>query len=150
MTTCAVKIPRWIGYTQEIIHVSLQGFSDASEKACAGVVYIRTIRLDGTISCNLVAAKTKVAPLKKTSIPRLELKAAVLVAQLMSSVKKAIAIPTIQQQSWTDSTIVLHWLANHPSRWKTFVANPVFIRHLSHTHVSTHPLRNKQAKTKAI
>lgn len=129
MTTCSVKVPRWIVYSKEVVHVSLQGFSDASEKACAGVVYIRIVRLDNSISCKLVAAKTKVTPLKKTSIPRLELKGAVLVAQLMNSVKNAISIPNIQQQAWTDSMIVLHWLANHPSRWKTFVANRVATVH---------------------
>lgn len=37
----------------------------------------------------------------------------------------AIKIPGIQQQAWTDSTIVLYWLASHPSRWETFVAHRV-------------------------
>lgn len=73
MTTCSIKIPRWIGYKKDIAHISLQGFSDASEKACAGVVYIRIVQLDGSVSCKLIASKTKVAPLKKNSIPRLEL-----------------------------------------------------------------------------
>lgn len=101
MRTCSVKIPRWIGYRKEVIHVSLQGFGDASEKAYAGVVYIRILRLDGSVSCRLLAAKTKVAPLKKTSIPRLELKAAVLLTSLMSTLKAALKIPGIQQQAWT-------------------------------------------------
>lgn len=123
MTTCSVRIPRWIGYKKETVHNSLQGFSDASKKACASVVYIRIIRLASTIVCKLIAAKTKVAPLKKTSIPRLE--PAVLLASLMNTVKTAINVPGIQQQAWTDSMIVLYWLANQPGRWKTFIANRV-------------------------
>lgn len=125
ITSCAVKIPRWIGLTNRNQHVSLQGFCDASEKAIASVVFIRIQNDTQHVSCTLLAAKTKVAPLRKTSIPRLELNAAVLLANLMNKVKEALKIPDIQQQAWTDSEIVLHWLASHPSRWKTYVAHRV-------------------------
>lgn len=123
--SCAVKIPRWVGLTNSNQHISLQGFCDASEKAMASVVFIRIQDSTQRVSCMLLAAKTKVAPLRKTSIPRLELNAAVLLAKLMNKVNEALKIPDIQQQAWTDSEIVLHWLASHPSRWKTFVAHRV-------------------------
>lgn len=125
MSKCLVKVPRWLGFSDKIKHASLHGFSDASEKALASIVFMRIEGCDGSISCKLVASKTKVAPLKKLSVPRLELKAAVLLTALMGSVKNALKIPTVQQYAWTDSTIVLYWLASHPSRWKTFVANRV-------------------------
>lgn len=124
-TTCSVKIPRWMGLSKDIKHISLQGFSDASEKSCACVVYVRIEHLNETIICNLIAAKTKVAPIKQISLPRLELNAAVLLAKLMDKVKEAIKIPDLQQNAWTDSTIVLSWLADHPNRWKTYIANRV-------------------------
>ena len=46
---------------------------DASEQAIAAVAYLRTVYEAGDVDVRLIAAKTKVAPLKKQSIPRLEL-----------------------------------------------------------------------------
>ena len=51
----------------------LHGFRDASEQAIAAVVYLRTVYEAGDVDVRLIASKTKVAPLKKQSIPRLEL-----------------------------------------------------------------------------
>ena len=51
----------------------LHGFSDASEQAIAAVAYLRTVYEAGDVDVRLIASKTKVAPLKKQSIPRLEL-----------------------------------------------------------------------------
>lgn len=124
-TSCAVKIPRWIGLKNDAKHISLQGFCDASEKAISSVVFIRILSSTDQVSCKLIAAKTKVAPLSKVSIPRLELNAAVLLTTLMNKVKESLKIPEIHQQAWTDSEIVLYWLASHPSRWKTYVAGRV-------------------------
>lgn len=89
------------------------------------MVYIRVQNSTDQFSCTLLAAKTKVAPLKKVTIPKLELNSAVLLSNLMDKVKDALRIPGIQQQAWSDSEITLHWIANHPSRWKTYVANRV-------------------------
>ncbi|XP_055308873.1 uncharacterized protein LOC129572795, partial [Sitodiplosis mosellana] len=125
LSPCAVKVPRWIGLRTDIKNVSLQGFCDASEKGMSSVAFIRVQSLENKISCQLIAAKTKVAPLKKLSIPRLELNAAVLLTKLMEKVKTALKLPNLQQQAWSDSEIVLHWLANHPSRWKTYIAGRV-------------------------
>lgn len=124
-TPCSVKIPRWIGITNDTEHISLQGFCDASELAMAGTVYLRVQYSIDNISCNLVAAKTRVAPLKKVSIPRLELNGAVLLASLMEKAREALKIPDIRQQAWSDSQITLYWIVSHPSRWKTYIANRV-------------------------
>lgn len=125
MTSCSVKIPRWLGLKGDIRNVSLQGFSDASERAYASVVYLRIENTDGTVSCNLISPKTKVAQWKRVSLPRLELNAAVLLTQLMARVKTALNLENLESCAWTDSTIVLCWLAGHPSKWKTYVANRV-------------------------
>ena len=58
--------------------LELHGFSDASEHAYAAVLYLRTLYSDGSVSVRLVASKTKVAPLKKQTIPRLELLGALI------------------------------------------------------------------------
>ena len=58
---------------KQIDNVSLHTFVDASEDAFGAVAYVRYSYQDGTISTNIVAAKTRVAPTTATSIPRLEL-----------------------------------------------------------------------------
>ena len=48
----------------------LHRFSDASEQAIAAVAYLCTVYEAGDLDVRLIASKTKVAPLKKQSIPR--------------------------------------------------------------------------------
>lgn len=103
----------------------LGGFCDASEKAYGAVVYLLSHSSHGG-RVALVTSKTRVAPSKTISLPRLELCGASLLAQLISSVKKALKLPEdTAVRAWSDSTVVLAWIKSHPSRWKTFVANRV-------------------------
>lgn len=125
LTDCdKINIPRWIRYSSKCQNTSLHGFADASEEAYAAVVYLCT-ELNGTIHVSLVTAKTKVAPLKKITIPHLELSAAQLLAKLMTKVRKALKIDNMSIYAWTDSMVVLGWLAAPPHKWQTFVANRV-------------------------
>jgi hypothetical protein len=50
--------------------VQLHGFSDASEDAYGGVIYLRLADDHGNVHISLVASKTKVAPIKCLTIPR--------------------------------------------------------------------------------
>ena len=70
-----------------------------------------------------MTAKTRVAPIKSLSIPRLELCGATLLAKLLTSVTKALSVPLDQVYAWSDSTIVLSWLDGSSWRFKTFVGN---------------------------
>ena len=56
-----------------VVSVQLHRFSDASEKAYAGVVYIRMVDSAGGVHTSLIISKTKIAPIKRLTIPRLEL-----------------------------------------------------------------------------
>lgn len=119
-----IKIHRWIGSTKNI-KVELHGFSDASNAAYAAVVFSRTFLPDGTIQIQNLGAKTKVAPIKTVSLPRLELCGAVLLAKLMHSIQISLNHSNISLTAWSDSTITLAWIRGQPIRWKTFVANRI-------------------------
>ena len=105
--------------------MELYGFCDASEQAYAAVIYLRMMDLDGGIEVSLVTSKTKVAPIKRLTIPRLELCGAYLLAQLLHHVQQVFNLSLDQIYAWTDSTIVLSWLIGNPRRFNTYVANRV-------------------------
>lgn len=119
-----IRIPRWIG-TKAIWQSELHGFCDASEKAYAAVVYIKTFDTDGQVTVRLVQSKTKVAPLKKLTIPRLELCGAYLLAKLIESIHIEFSKYVSNCFLWTDSEVALTWINKPPSQLKTFVANRV-------------------------
>ena len=106
-----------------VASMQLHGFSDASECAYTGVVYLRMVDSEGRVHVSLVTSKTKVAPIKRLTIPRLELCGAQLLAQLLHHVQNVFNISLCDTYAWTDSTIVLGWLASNPRRFKTYVGN---------------------------
>lgn len=118
-------IPRWTGQGKEMIASSIHGFSDASNAAYAAVAYLRIVFRSGETRVILLASRTKVAPTKILSVPRLELCGALLLTQLMLAIKSVSTFKELPTVFWTDSTIVLAWLNKQPSTWKTFVANRV-------------------------
>ncbi|XP_044574185.1 uncharacterized protein LOC123258381 [Drosophila ananassae] len=116
-----LEVPRYIGNSTDTIE--LHAFSDASIKAYAAAVYSRVTLPDGNIKVTLIAAKTRVAPLKTQSLPRLELCGALLLSRLINSVKAALKNYNVTVYAWCDSTIVLAWLSHIHAKLKTFVAN---------------------------
>ncbi|XP_004536857.1 uncharacterized protein LOC101448765 [Ceratitis capitata] len=120
-----LKVSRWLGTGRTGSFTELHLFADASERAYAAVMYARTIHADGQIVVSIISSKTKVAPIKPTSLPRLELCAAHLAAKPARSVLHSWGNQRYPMFAWTDSTITLPWLQTHPSRWETFVANRV-------------------------
>ena len=102
-------------------------FCDASERAYAACIYVRTVT-ERSIKVKLLVAKTRVAPLNGLSISRLELCAALLGATLVEAVKEALSdlrFSELKFFAWSDSTVFLSWLAQCPEKWKTFVRNRV-------------------------
>ena len=118
-----IKLPRWYRTTDEAL-LELHGFADASEKAYAGVVYLRVITHNGA-HVSLIAAKTRVASLKIMTLPRLELCAALLTANLLKAVSLTLGLSSGNIKAWSDSSIALAWINSYPAQWKTYVANRV-------------------------
>lgn len=119
-----IRIPRWINFSPSA-KIEFHGFSDASEKAYSAVLYARVTPINGPNSVTLLFAKTRVAPIKVISLPKLELCGAVLLANMTHNLFNQLDLPQHQTYFWTDSTIVLAWLNKPPNAWKTFVANRV-------------------------
>lgn len=111
MTTCPeigrISIPRWIIFTPAS-QVEIHGFCDASESAAA--IYIRVENAPTVVNTFLLTAKTRVAPIKNISLPRLELCGAVLLANLSATIIPNLHLSDFTTHYWTDSTIVLAWL----------------------------------------
>ncbi|XP_055644340.1 uncharacterized protein LOC129780287 [Toxorhynchites rutilus septentrionalis] len=140
-----LRIPRWIAFSNDVVSAEIHGFCDASEKAYGACVYLRCITVSGSISVNLITAKSRVAPLddtkrkkKKMTIPRLELSSALVLSHLYEKIISSIQI-SARPQFWTDSTIVQCWLSSPPSRWHIFIANRVSeIQHLTRSGMWCH------------
>lgn len=118
------RIPRHVlcdSPKQTELHI----FSDASQTAYGACAYIRTCDSGNHVTVKLLCSKTRVAPVKPVSIPRLELCGALVGATLQAKIVKSLHIHFHNIVFWTDSTIVLAWLNTPPNQLKTFVQNRV-------------------------
>ncbi|XP_046388265.1 uncharacterized protein LOC124157511 [Ischnura elegans] len=120
-----IKVPRRLGYSATMNVIELHGFADASKSAYGAVLYLRTSdkSSEKSFRVRMIQAKTRVAPLRTISIPRLELSAAHLLPKLTNHHTKRFESELLKIHLWTDSQDVLCWLKEHPSRWPTFIAN---------------------------
>ncbi|KAJ8979781.1 hypothetical protein NQ317_007689 [Molorchus minor] len=119
---------------KDAISMEIHGFSDASTHAYGACIYAKSQNQAGDTFVKLICAKSKVAPLKTQTVPRLELTAALLLARLMS-----LQMQTERVVYWCDSTVVLGWLRTAPNLLQTFVANRVVaIQELSYVHYWRH------------
>lgn len=123
-----IRIPRFVFVEiQEVVEsVELHGFCDSSCHVYSGVVYVRVVTNTG-VKVSLLASKTKVAPLKTLSIPRLELLGSVILTKLLKDIKNALSTRVLINNvyCWTDSTVVLCWIKGEEKTWKPWVENRV-------------------------
>lgn len=87
-----LKIPRCLHSQANYVEIQLIGFSDSSQLAYGSCVYLRVRYHDDTVTSRLICSRSRVAPLKTVSIPRLELCASMLLARLIHKLKKIFSL----------------------------------------------------------
>ena len=109
----------------DITDMSIHHFSDASDKAYGTASYLRVENNVGNVNCTLLMGKSRVAPIKPVTVPRLELTAASVSIKVGSLLQQELDFENIEELYWTDSTVVLGYLQNETKRFHVFVANRV-------------------------
>ena len=121
----AVEFPRCLTPLTAIGAPVLCIFADASRKAFGACAYIRWQIDNGNFESRFIAAKSRVAPLKELTIPRLELQSAVLASRLGKSILEESRLEFERVIYFTDSQIVLAWVRSHARNYKPFVSSRV-------------------------
>ncbi|XP_042892723.1 uncharacterized protein LOC122266866 [Penaeus japonicus] len=107
-------------------NIELHGFGDASEKGYGACVYLRVPVDNSSFKVSLVMSKSRVAPIKALTLPRLELMGALLCSRLVNFVKNSLHLDSrTKVMCWSDSTIALSWIKGDLSKKDIFVANRV-------------------------
>ena len=121
-----IQLPRYYYANEEIpSSIQLHGYSDASDKAYAAVIYVRATYPTLPSTVELVISKTKVAPLQTRSTPQLELCGANLLARLMATTRQTLGVPMVDVYTYTDSTVVLGWLGGESGRYCVFAGHRI-------------------------
>lgn len=120
----SLRIPHYLN-TAKGTTCALLCFCDASTRGYAAVVYIRGLNAPREESVVLVGTKTKLAPLKPQTVPRLELNATVLLTRWLQRVKAILTI--VDVYAWSDSSTVLSWLNTPHSTFKVYVSNRIHL-----------------------
>ncbi|XP_013386926.1 uncharacterized protein LOC106156278 [Lingula anatina] len=109
----------------EVTTAELHHFSDASVEGLGQCSYLRLKSNTGRIATTLVMGKSKVAPSKPVTVPRLELSAAVMSIKVGTFLAKELEYEDITHVYWTDSKVVLGYVNNDAKRFHVFVANRI-------------------------
>lgn len=118
---------RWRKFSEQLPHITdfsidrdiiiptatatkLHGFCDASQIGYGACIYLRSTDQQGNTITRLACSKSRVAPIKDVTIPKLELCAAQLLSRLYKDALPAFNFAISQTVFWSDSTLVLQWL----------------------------------------
>ena len=120
----SITIPRCL--SDQLIdnnNLSLHTFCDASQAAYATYIFLRN-KNDSSMTCRPLQALCRIAPLKSTTIPRLELLACTIGTRLARKVKEDLKVENLKTFYWTDSSNALYWIKG-TENWAPFVYNHV-------------------------
>ena len=119
----SISVPRWIKFkTSDTQTVELHIFADASSKAYGAAAYIKITNLSSS-HCNLILGKSKIAPMKNklSTIPRLELQAALIASRIKVTVLEEMNINIDSTFMWSDSTTVLNYIRNTTTNFGPYI-----------------------------
>ena len=108
-----------------IASAELHHFSDASTQGYSQCSYLRLTNGKGRIHCSFLMGKARVTPLKPVTVPRLELTAAVVSVKICTQLQRELDYEGVKEVFWTDSKVVLGYIANETRRFHIFVGNRV-------------------------
>ncbi|GAA6087284.1 uncharacterized protein LOC120720149 [Tachysurus ichikawai] len=97
----------------------------ASKDGYGTVTYLLTRNMHSLVHCAFIMGKSRVAPMKSVTIPRMELIAATMASRMDVIWKKELHLQLQDSVFWTDGASVLKYIKNETSRFKIFVANRV-------------------------
>ena len=120
-----IRIPRCIKPHKfgDVVSTTYHHFSDASEIGYGTASYIRQVNKNGHINVALLMGKSRVSPMRATTIPRLELTAALVAAKVSNLINTELNVTPILNVYWTDSKITLGYILNETKRFRIYVAN---------------------------
>lgn len=87
-------------------------FSDASTKAIGAIAFLKANQTDGNVEVGFVMGKAKLAPLSEPTIPRLELCAAILSAEMADLIQNELDLNFDAVHFYTDSKLVLGYICS--------------------------------------
>ena len=119
-----LAIRRFITPKQDFTSIELHVFGDASEIGFGAVAYARFVRPDGA-DVSFLDSKSRIAPMKFVTIPRMELCAAVLAVRLTNLLLRELDLKFDKVFYWSDSTTVLCWIKSQSCRFQIYVGNRV-------------------------
>lgn len=96
----------------EVRSIELHNFSDVSTSGYGQCSYLRMMNSRGKIHCALAMAKSRVAPSKHITVPRLELTTALLSVKISSFLKEELKFGAIPEVFWTDSEVVRGYISS--------------------------------------
>jgi hypothetical protein len=114
-------------YFGHLVKVEIHAFSDASCLAIWAVVYLKLVDRSGNINVHLVFAQAKLGPKKPTTIPRIELCAAVLATKAVQWIVRELKLRVTLVNHYTDSKVTLGYIQNENRRFYIYVENLVQI-----------------------
>ena len=143
-----INIPRWLGFEKQLSdRIELNIFCDASSEAYGAVAYVNYFsECPKKHISSFLLSKSRLAPIKEKSltIPRLELQAAVLAIRLKNTISKQLDFSIDETRFWSDSQVVLKYIANKDTRFPVFVMNRLNEIHLHSTPEQWHYVPTSQ------
>ena len=121
-----IQVPRcYMQMHEEVADISLHFFADASEEGYGMCAYLRFVFVSGVVQCAFVLGRSRCAPLRSVTIPRLELQAETLAVKMYNVIKDEMTYRVEKVVFWTDSQTTLQYIHNETKRFQVYVANRV-------------------------